>query len=232
MKCCISLDENSGVVVVNENKVGFEEKVDEFGIQSLENWELIALVLRRGTSKNPIDRLAKLLGGYFSKLSRYPDLDELLNIDGIGMAKACQLLACLELSTRYLLTYDKILLNTPEQCIHVLNHLKMAEQEEFWVICLDSQSRLISKNKLSLGLVNQTSVHPREAFRIAIKENSVTVIFAHNHPSGDSTPSTQDIQVTHRLIEVGKIVGVEVQDHVIISRKEWHSMRRSGLVWV
>lgn len=208
-----------------------EGKLEQSGVELLENWELLALILRRGSQKCDVFRLSRQIQVLLSARNTRPELDELLNIDGVGVAKACQILACLELSHRFFLLKRGVQLTNPDQAIPLLGELKMAPQEEFWVLALDSQSRLIDTKRLSVGLVNQTSVHPREAFRWAIEQNSVSVIFAHNHPSGELSPSVQDIRVTDRLLEVGELLGVQVNDHLIVSRWGWISLRRETSCW-
>lgn len=208
-----------------------EAKLEESGVETLENWELLALILRRGSTKCDVFTLSQKVQRLLSERNDHPELDELLDIDGVGVAKACQILACLELSQRFFLLKKGLQLTQPEQAIPLLGGLKQASQEEFWVLALDSQSRLINSKRLSKGLVNQTSVHPREAFRWAIEQNSVSVIFAHNHPSGDLTPSIQDINMTRRLLEVGELLGVQVNDHLIVSRWGWCSLRRETSCW-
>lgn len=214
----------------NPLEIDVEMKLDEVGVEKLEDWELISLVIRRGTRKTSVFKLAQQIVQYLNERISIPSIDELLEIDGVGVAKACQIQACLELSQRFILRGEGIEINSPEKVVSVLCHLKQSPQEEFWVLCLDNKSKLIAQRQVSRGLVNQTSVHPREAFRFAIEVNSVSVVFAHNHPSGDPTPSRQDIEVTQRLIEVGEILGVQVQDHIIMGRCDWVSMSRKGLI--
>lgn len=213
------------------SEIDLEMKIEQKGPDQLENWELIALILRRGNSKTSVFKLSKQIAELLGGCQKSPSVDDLLELSGVGIAKACQILACLELSSRFILLSKGQEVRSPEDCVSVLSHLKFATQEEFWVLCLDSQSRLIDRKCLSVGLVNQTAVHPREAFRFAIQSNAVSVVFSHNHPSGESEASKQDLMVTSRLIEVGELIGIDVVDHVIITRRGSNSLRRCSGLW-
>jgi DNA repair protein RadC len=125
--------------------------------------------------------------------------------------------------------YDGTLLTTPEQVEFYLSELKEASQECFIVIALNAKNRVIEKHLVSLGTVNSTLVHPRECFRVLIQSGASATILAHNHPSGDPTPSSEDIKITRQLISAGEVMGIKVLDHVVIGDTAL-SLRESGLV--
>jgi DNA repair protein RadC len=154
-----------------------------------------------------------------------PEFHELSKIVGLGQAKACQILACLELSSRFLLGGTGATITTPSQLVPQLSFLKHQTQEHMVCICLNGANRVSGVHILTIGLANQTQIHPREAFSRALLDHAVSVIFAHNHPSGTLKPSTEDLRITEKLVESGKILEIPVLDHLIISREGWSSLK-------
>lgn len=155
-----------------------------------------------------------------------PTAEQLMKIRGIGAAMAKKILACCEMSARYIVGEKADDVKEPEYIGRLLASLKYEDQEHLVCVTLDSANHVINKHILTTGLVNQTPVHPREAFREAIKDNAVSVIFAHNHPSGNITPSPEDISITRVLIAAGKILEIPVLDHVILGRTGVYSIGR------
>ena len=159
-------------------------------------------------------------------------VEELSQVKGIGPAKACQLIAAFELAGRVdgRDTAGKPLIKTPEDVFGiVVGRLKGKNKEHFLAIMLDTKSRLIKVAEVSVGSLDSSLVHPREAFREAISSCAASVIFAHNHPSGDTAPSEDDIRLTRRLAQAGEIIGVDVLDHVIIGGEKCLSLKREGI---
>ncbi|MBN2239815.1 MAG: DNA repair protein RadC, partial [Dehalococcoidales bacterium] len=159
-------------------------------------------------------------------------LEELSTIRGIGLAKAAQLKAAVELAARvsaYSEDGGKPLLKTPEDVAGLVrNKLQDKKKEYFLALLLDTRNRLIRTAEISVGSLDSSIVHPREVFKEAVSASAASVIFVHNHPSGDTEPSIDDIKLTKRLAEVGDIMGIEVLDHVIIGGKEYRSLKREG----
>ncbi len=204
------------------------EKISQLGAKSLTNEELIALILGSGTQCCDVFELSRNLSDYLSTTTSVPSLDALLKIRGLGKVKASQILACLELSARYILSGNTVSVKTPEDIVTRLSYLKYELQEHFVLITLDSSNNIINVHELTTGLVNQAPVHPREAFARAISDRAVSVIFAHNHPSGSIEPSPEDYGITRILCAAGKIIQIPVVDHIVISKKGFTSICRES----
>jgi DNA repair protein RadC len=155
-----------------------------------------------------------------------PTLERLRKIRGLGKVKAAQILACLELSGRFILSDKAIPVSVPEDILSRVAYMKYESQEHLVVISLNSANYIVRIHELTTGLVNQTPVHPREAFAMAIEDRAVSVIFVHNHPSGSLEPSPEDISITRVLCAAGKILQIPVLDHIIIGKRGFTSMCR------
>lgn len=202
------------------------EKIQQFGAKALSNEELLALILGSGTQKCDVFELSRRLSNYLSSSASIPTVDSLLEIHGLGRVKASQVLACLELSARYILSDKTVAVKTPEDLVARLAYLKYEPQEHLVLATLDSSNSIIRVHELTTGLVNQTPVHPREAFVKAIEDHAVAVIFAHNHPSGSVEPSPEDYGITRILCAAGKIIQIPVIDHIIITKCGFTSICR------
>jgi len=202
------------------------EKLERFGPSSLKNEELLALILGSGCRSCDVFGLSRLLADFLSMESTMPSLQKLCGIKGLGKVKASQVLACLELSGRYILSGSVSSVSSPEELIPLLSFIKYSVQEHLVVITLNSSNDVIRIHELTRGLVNQTPVHPREAFVKAIEDHAVSVIFCHNHPSGSVMPSSEDIAITRVLCAAGKIIQIPVLDHIIVGHKGYSSICR------
>lgn len=194
------------------------EKIQEMGVESLDNEELLALVLGSGCPDCDVFQLSRNLSDYLASVNKFPTLKDLLKVRGLGQAKASKVLACLELSSRYMLGARAVSVTRPEDLESKLSFLKYEKQEHMVLVTLNSSNEVINVHELTTGLVNQTLVHPREVFVRAIEDRAVSVILVHNHPSGSSEPSREDLHLTKTLCSAGKIVQIPVIDHLIISR--------------
>ncbi len=212
------------------------ERLLKHGIEALSAQEILALILGRGIKDESVLVTAQKLLSTFGNLKNIAaaSMEELTKIKGIGPAKAAQIKAAFELSKRLEDSSDKdreTTVKSPEDAIKsVKNQLKGKKKEHFLVLSLDTRNHLINTQTISIGSLDSSIVHPREVFKEAISSTAASVIFAHNHPSGDPTPSEDDIKLTKRLVEAGEIIGIEVLDHIIICDKDYVSMKNRDLL--
>lgn len=202
------------------------EKLEYSGVSALSNEELLAIILGSGCHECDVFELARRLAQFLSTETSIPSLDRLRSIRGLGKVKASQILACLELSGRFILSDKAIPVSTPEDVLSRVAYMKYEAQEHLVVVSLNSANYVIRVHELTTGLVNQTPVHPREAFALAIEDRAVSVIFIHNHPSGSLEPSSEDMSITRVLCASGKILQIPVLDHIIIGKSGFTSLCR------
>jgi len=205
------------------------EKLVAKGVQALKNDELLAILLGSGVQGKDVRKLAKeivtMMDDDFENLS----LNKLCDIHGLGLAKASQILASIELSKRYLIRSNKRITSAVE-VYEELKAFSTKSQEHFLTITLDGASHIINTRTVFIGTLNQSLVHPREVFSDAIADRAAGIIIAHNHPSGTLEASRADIAITQRLKEVSKLVGIELLDHVILSKHGFYSFSDEGLL--
>jgi len=211
------------------------ERLLKLGSEALSSQEVLALILGRGIKGESVIVTAQKLLSKFGNLKNLASasVEELTQVKGIGPAKAAQIKATFELSKRLDDSSgesQKITVKSPEDAIKaVRNQLKGKRKEHFLVLCLDTRNHLINTHKVSIGSLDCSIAHPREVFKEAISSCAASVIFMHNHPSGDPAPSEDDIKITKRLVEAGEIIGIEVLDHIIICDKDHLSMKAKNL---
>ena len=209
------------------------ERLMRQGAQSLSNQELIAILLGTGTKNESVLTVASRVLLNFEKLHnlKYATLEEMVAIKGIGEVKAVSLLAAIELGRR-LASKDleeRFTIRSPEDAASFLmQDMTSLQQEHFVCLFLNVKNQVIHKKTIFVGSLNASIVHPREIYREAVKRSAASIICSHNHPSGVPTPSPEDIDVTNRLFEAGKIVGVDLLDHVIIGDHQFISMKEKG----
>jgi DNA repair protein RadC len=211
------------------------ERLIKFGAEALSNAELIALLLRTGTAHESVLTLSQRVLSQTEGLKGLTkaSLMELTQIHGIGPAKAVQLLAGVELGRRIsrAVPEERVTIRSPydaAQC--VMEEMRYLEQEHFLCLFLNTKNKIIHKKCIFVGSLNVSVVHPREVFREAIRYSSAGIICVHNHPSGDVTPSREDLEVTQRLVEAGHLMGIELIDHLIIGDQSYFSMKEKGLI--
>lgn len=197
------------------------EKLIEKGVENLRDNELMAILLRTGIEGKDVMKVSnEILSKYPKKKLLALKYIELSKIKGIGPGKACLLLAAFELTKRALEVEDNNLptINNAKDAMAQLQELRTAKKEHFVALYLNARNQLIHKETISIGTLNASLVHPREVFKPAIEHLAASVILAHNHPSGEVEASEADLELTKRLKEAGKLLGVEVIDHVIITK--------------
>ena len=211
------------------------ERLQKLGVEALSAQEILALLLGRGIAGESVMVTAQRLLSQFVSLKGIAgaSLEELAKIKGIGLAKASQLQAAFELASRIESYADKVgktLVMTPEDVAGLVkSRLKGKKKEHFLAVLLDTRNQLIRVAEISVGSLDSSIVHPREVFKEAVSASAASVIFVHNHPSGDVTASEDDIMLTKRLTEAGEIMGIDVTDHIIIGEKNYLSLKREGL---
>lgn len=193
--------------------------INERNIKSTDFGGLLAVILG-----NP--ETAYHVSNFMSSSNNIPTLDQLQKIRGVGRSGALKVLACLELSSKYIVGTKSQTYHFAEDIAARISFLKFEVQENLCLITMDSANHIINVHELTTGLVNQTPVHPREAFRHAIADNATSVIFAHNHPSGCTEESEEDLKITRVLVAAGKIIQIPVIDHIIISKSGFNSLLR------
>lgn len=196
----------------------------------LKNEELLAIILRTGTVGENILALAKRVLKLLEAQKENLTVDLLRQINGIGSAKAAQLFAVIELGKRLNPPHDIKGILSPIDIWKDMRSTYASKKEYFYVYYLDTRNNIIKKELISLGSLNASIVHPREVFEPAIRNLCAHIILSHNHPSGDSTPSEADILVTKKLQSAGKILDIEVLDHVIVCVNEFTSLKEKGLL--
>lgn len=210
------------------------EKLLANGAASLSLAELLAIVLRNGVAgESAVVQARGLLSAAGGSLRRLATLGagDLSRVRGVGSAKAAEILACLELAKRYgeeEFTPGAVFRSSYDVYAHFRERLAEERCEHFFAVLLDNKHRKIRDVRVSQGSLTSSIVHPREVFLPVIRESAAAVIFVHNHPSGDPTPSREDLEITRRLREVGDLVGVRVLDHLVIGRGRYVSFVDDG----
>ncbi|MFZ2188215.1 MAG: DNA repair protein RadC [Candidatus Moraniibacteriota bacterium] len=209
------------------------EKLIEKGAENLRDSELMAILLRTGTKGKDVMKVSReVLRKNPTKNLLALNFKDLAKIKGIGPGKACLLLAAFELTKRALEVEDNNLptIISAKDAVAQLQELRNVKKEHFVVLYFNARNQLIHKETVSIGTLNASLIHPREVFKSAIDQLAASVILAHNHPSGSAEPSEDDLEVTRRLKEAGKILGIEVLDHIIVTKNGFASFQEKGLM--
>ena len=209
------------------------EKLISKGCQNLKDEELLAILLGTGTKgKNVIEVARQILNKYSKKRLLQLDYKDLSKIKGIGSAKACTILASTELVKRALKIQDETLpiIKSVKDVVAQAVYMRNKTREHLMVIYLNARNEMVFKKPMFIGTLNANLVHPREIFAEALKQNAASVILVHNHPSGNSEPSQDDLEITKRIVEVGKIMGIDVLDHIIITKTKVFSFKEKKLI--
>jgi DNA repair protein RadC len=209
------------------------ERLEKCGPGALSDSELLAIILRTGGKNVSVTELARRLLKSYDGLRGIASasVDELCRQGGIGRAKAVQVQAAFEIGKRFSKARDRgdDRIRCSEDVKNYLWHdMRNHDKEHFVILILDTKNRVLRKDTITIGTLDSSIIHPREVFKSAMKSNAASVIIVHNHPSGDPTPSLDDIATTKRLRDAGEIVGISVLDHVIIGEKEHYSFKDSN----
>jgi len=210
------------------------EKLIQKGLENLKDEELLAILLGTGIEgKNVIEVAKQILRKYSKKRLLKMKYEDLSKIKGIGPAKACIILASQELFKRVLKVQDETLpiIRSTKDVIAQAVYLRDKTREHLMTIYLNARNEMVWKKQSTfIGTLNASIVHPREIFKEALEHNAASVILVHNHPSGDPEPSQDDLEITKRIIEAGKIMGIDVLDHVIITKTKVFSFKEKKLI--
>lgn len=210
------------------------EKAMQFGFDQLTDVEILALLLKSGTKTHSVFEIAQSIISKSGGLAQLPrlSLQQCMQIPGIKQAKACELLAVFELAKRVAKT-TAMSVNVIENPQLLLDWLKCElaykSQEHFLVVYLNTQNHIVAYKTLFIGTLDRSIVHPREIFKEAVSHSASKMIAVHNHPSGSMTPSKQDIEVTHLLMEAGQMMGIPLLDHLIVTDQGFTSLRQTIL---
>jgi len=215
------------------------ERLLRHGPETLSNSELLAIIFGRGVKGESILDISQKLISRFQSLTDLSEasVQDLKKFKGLGIAKICQLKACFEIARRINFSMkksDKKIKKSfvsPKDIFEIVREkIINYHKEHFLVVCLDNRNEIIASEIISVGTLNNSLIHPRETFEIAIKNHSAQIIICHNHPSDELMPSEDDLVVTKRLIEAGKLLGIEVIDHLIISKTDYFSFAKEKLI--
>ena len=209
------------------------EKLVAKGAENLKDSELLAILLRTGKAgKNVIEIASQILTKHSKKRLLQMTYQDLVKIGGIDSAKATTLLAAFELSKRALEVNDTNLptIESTKDAMAQLTDLQNLKKEHFITLYINARHKLIHKELISVGTLTANLVHPREVFEPAMVRAAIEIIVAHNHPSGDPAPSSADLEITKRIVEAGKILGIKVLNHIIITKEHYFSFQDKGLI--
>jgi DNA repair protein RadC len=215
-----------------------QEKMIRHGSGSLSNAELLAIIIRTGTrDATSVEVGRKIIEYLDNDLSYFLQMDVLElkrnpNLSGVGIVKACQIKAAIELGRRVKpKDLPEIKITSPQDVVGLLmDEMQYLKQECFKIIMLDTKNKVIKVEEISRGTLNSSLVHPREVFVKAIKQHAASIVLAHNHPSGDTEPSAEDKSITRRLVDAGELIGISVLDHIIIGRETYLSFKQEKLL--
>jgi len=204
------------------------EKLREKGASALTDEELVAAILGMGTAGVDVRTIARQVASLIREHKGKLTLDHLIEVPGMGLAKAAQILSAFELARRHLLK-ESVRITCAKDVLPLVADIAGRQQEYFVCISLNGANEVIEKRVVTIGLLDKSPVHPREVFADVIADRAASVIFAHNHPSGDLQPSEADLNVHGQLTEAGKILGLRVLDHIVVTRKGYYSFQEAGL---
>ena len=213
-----------------KEKPDIREKTLKYGLAYPVDEELVMMILGAGTKTMPVDVMAKRIVETLNKSNQGEVVKNLLGLKGVGEGKALAVAAALELGKRRFCHLGAHI-STPDDIVPFVRHYAMCTQEHFLAVTLNGGHDIIQIHVVSVGTVNRTIIHPRDVFGEAIRENAAAVILCHNHPSGRTSPSQDDVETTEDLLEASKILGIPILDHIIIDCEKYFSFMEHGLLF-
>ena len=205
------------------------EKLLAKGPSSLSDFELLQALIGSGNAQADVSQIARETLKLFKLSGANITYEELKKVSGLGPARITEILSALELSKRYLIDSEQPIIDSPEKAVEQLSDIRDKKQEHFVVMTLDGANRLIAKRIVTIGTLNSSLVHPREVFADAITDRAASIIVAHNHPSGNLEISKSDLNVTKIIKQAGEIMGINLVDHIIISKNAFSSVHLNDL---
>ena len=209
------------------------EKLRKYGPTSLKNYELMAVILGKGTKKEGILELSKRIMSQYGDQAvlSQGDVDTLEKVLSLSPVQACQVVAAFELGKRLFGRSTEVFLRSPEEVFEYARDMARLKKEHLRGLYLDTRNKLIRDEVIAIGTLNASLAHPREIFHPAIDSHAAAILLVHNHPSGDPSPSKDDIELTKQVQEASKILDIEVLDHVIIGSQNYCSLKESMEIW-
>ena len=205
------------------------EKLAAQGPQSLSDTELLAILVGSGVKGKNVFQIAHSIVRMIDRQGEKLNVKNLESIEGVGFAKACMIVASFEFARRRLFK-ESVVVQKPKDILPLVSYIADKKQENFVCLSLNGANEIIGNRVVTVGLLNSTQVHPREVFADVISDRAASVILVHNHPSGILKPSPDDIAMTKQMVEAGRILGITVLDHIIITKKGFLSLKKKGLI--
>lgn len=200
------------------------EKMQKFGAGKLSDLELLMAIIGSGSGAADVTKIARDLKKLIALKGSELTFEDLMSVKGMAIAKSTQFMAAFELWRRQFEVSERPIIDTPEKAVAQLADIRDKKQEYFVCLTLDGANRLIAKRTITIGTLTASLVHPREVFADAITDRAASIIVAHNHPSGNLEPSQADRDVTNRLVEVSKLLMIKLNDHIIVTNKNYKSI--------
>jgi len=202
------------------------EKMAKYGPGKLSDYELIMAIIGSGSGAADVTKIARDIKKLIKEKGSELTYDDLMSVKGMAVAKTTQFMAAFELWRRQFEVSERPIIDSPEKAVELLADIRDKKQEYFVCLTLDGANRLIAKRIITIGTLTASLVHPREVFAEAIQDRAASIIVAHNHPSGNLTPSVADEEVTERLREAGELLGVRLQDHIVLTKDHYITLLR------
>ncbi len=210
-------------------KPDVREKALEHGFSFLFDEELVMLILGSGTRQMPVELMAERIVGILYDFDAEEVVENLVRLNGVGLGKALAVAAALELGRRRS-CHLRAPIKSPPDIVPFVKNYAVCDKEHFLLVTLNGGHEIIQIHVITVGTLNRTLIHPREIFSVAMRDNAAAIIVSHNHPSGNCEPSEEDIQVTETLRKVSVIMGIELLDHVIVSREGYFSFLENKML--
>ena len=210
------------------------EKLRRHGPTALRNYELMAVVLGRGSRKEGILELSRRIISQYGNQALFSkgDVEKIEKVLGLSPVQACQLVASFELGKRLFGKQTEVFLRSPQEVFEYAKDLIRLKKEYLRGLYVDTRNKLVRDEVIAIGTLNASLAHPREIFHPAIESHAAAIILVHNHPSGDPSPSKDDIELTKQIYKASKILDIEILDHVIIGNEKYFSLKERTDIWV